>query len=183
MYRRRLPSRSSARDKSIHVLADACHTLVPGRSGHSLSIRRVWSLCVSNCRTFCVLALHGFVPRLAVCLHASFSEEYLHQQFYVFRSSSSNVCSSSSMAAGGARPYLPSASVCPSAPRTSGRFPGDTMFSVIFLDVCFVRLCPTCRSGPRRTFGSAEGVPVEPNSSRCPALFACPPRFPFLKET
>ena len=38
----------------------------------------LWWLCVSDCHALYVLALHGDVPRLAVRLHASFSEESLH---------------------------------------------------------------------------------------------------------
>ena len=76
------------------------------------------------------------------------------------------------MAVSGARPYLRFASVCPSAPRTSSRFSGDTMFSVILLHVCFETFCPACRIGPRRRFGSAEVVPVVPSSSRGPVPFA-----------
>ena len=66
---------------------------------------------ISGCHELCVLALHGVVPRLAVCLHSLLSEECLYLDLHVFRRSSREVCSSRSMAAGGDRPYLRSASV------------------------------------------------------------------------
>ena len=65
----------------------------------------------SGCHALYVLALHGVVPRLAVFLHSLLSEECLYLDLHVFRRSSRKVCSSRSMAVGGDRPYLRSASV------------------------------------------------------------------------
>ena len=95
----------------------ACAGITTSRRAF-LSVRCVWSLCVGACHALHVLALLGVVPRLAVCLHASFREECLKkkkQDLHLFRRSSRNICSSRSMAVGGARPYLCSASVCPSS--------------------------------------------------------------------
>ena len=66
---------------------------------------------ISDCHALYALALHGVVSRPAVCLHSLFSEECLYCDLHVFRRSSGKVCSSRSMAVGGARPYLRSASV------------------------------------------------------------------------
>ena len=90
-------------------------------------------LTLVECHALYVLALQCVVARLAIRLHSSFSEECLHHDLHVFSRSSRNPCSSRSMAVGCARPYLRSASVCPSASRTSNRFSGETMFAVILL--------------------------------------------------
>ena len=58
---------------------------------------------ISDCHALYALALHGVVPRLAVCLHSLFSEECLYRDLHVYRRSSRKVCSSRSMAVGGAR--------------------------------------------------------------------------------
>ena len=116
---------------------------------------------VSDCHTLYVLAVHGVVPRLAVCLHTSFHEECLHHDLHVLRRSSRNVCYSRSMAVGGARSYLCSASVRPSASRTSSRFCGNTMFNVTLYRRLLCTSCPAWRIEPRRRFGMVEGVPDE----------------------
>ena len=73
------------------------------------------------------------MPRFAICLHSLFSWECLYNDFHVFSKSTKNTCSSLSVAVGGTRPYLRSDPVWLSASRTRGRFPGETMFSVILL--------------------------------------------------
>ena len=123
----------------------------PCRSSNrnSLSIRCVCSLCMSDRRVLYVLVLHVVVPRLAGCLHASFNEECYYRKLHVFRSSSKNVCSCRSMAVGGARPNVRSASVS---------------FSVI-LSTSVYTFCPTCRIGLRRRF---QLSPMARNAPHCP---------------
>ena len=58
---------------------------VPGRSLNSMCL-----VSVSDCHALYVIALHGVVPRLAVCLHASFRpaisrrEELLQKYTFLF---------------------------------------------------------------------------------------------------
>ena len=144
------------------------------RSGRRfLSIRCVWSLCVSSRHALYVLALHGVVPRLAVCAARVFP-----RRMFLPRSSRLHgifqerlqICNSRSMAVGGARPYLRSASVCPSAWRRSSRFCGDTMLSVILLTSVsnvFVQAAETDLVADLGWQKGFQSSPIDRNALRC----------------
>ena len=81
-----------------------------------------------------------------------------------------NDCNSRSMAVGGARPYLRSASVCPSAWRRSSRFCGDTMLSVILLTSVsnvFVQAAETDLVADLGWQKGFQSSPIDRNALRC----------------
>ena len=93
------------------------------------------------------------------------------------------LCSSRSMAVGCARPYLRSASVCPSASRTSNRFSGDTMFSVILLmSALYVLSSLQNRTSSQIWFGRRGSSLAQYVDKPC-AFTSCRPCCPSAEET
>ena len=111
---------SSATGKPFHLFDDACHTVVLGRSSrrHVLSIK--W-LCVTDCHARTCSLQFACTPlstRNALTMTFTYSRDLPGTSVTL------------APCVGGGRPYLRSASVCPSASTKSSRFSGDTMFSV-----------------------------------------------------
>ena len=146
-------------------------------------------------RCACSLCMALSHALLFVC--TSFS--CLYRDLHVFRRSSRKVCSSRSMAGGGARPYLRSASIeiegeegsdrtCarPRAgwtPRERGAVSPGHDVQRDSLDVCFVRFVQPAESHFVAYFELVRAVPVGRRKSLCPVPLSLPLRCPSPGET
>ena len=128
-----------------------------------------------------VLALHGVVPRLAVCPALRFSAKSAFT--VIFTSSGDLVRRSVALVPwlwGGARPYLRSASVLTECFEKRGAvFSGETMFQRDSLDVCFAPFS----SSLQKTHLVAdlpwrERFQSGPVGSQCRVPFSLPLRLP-----
>ena len=126
-----------------------------------------------------MFALHGVVPRLAIRLHASFSEKCLYHDLHVFSRSSRNTCSSRSMAVGGARPYRTLHRFDRVLRERAVVFSGDTMFSVILLmSALYVLSSLQNRTSSQIWFGTRRSSRAQRVDRPC-AVRACPLCCPF----